>query len=189
MVHLSAVLGKYTDFSILRFLLQHSSTSFYVKELSKKLSVSPASVSKLMNSLDGCSIVVKEEVGNVHSYSLNNESPLVRQMKVFDTLLRFDEIQLIGKFLDLDEGISSIILYGSYADGSNDNKSDIDLLVVSETKADFSALLEKLSGAMNAEITLLQYKVSELNKLKREDSVFYSRLKETHILLYGAGLP
>ena len=48
------------------------------------------------------------------------------------------KINLIEDFLELDDTIISIPLYGSYANGTNDEKSDIDLLITFNEPSDLS---------------------------------------------------
>ena len=52
-------------------------------------------------------------------------------------MLEVQNLNLVNLFKERDETIISLALYGSFASGENDEKSDFDLLVISNQKKDF----------------------------------------------------
>lgn len=62
---------KYVRWKILAHFLGHPNSSFYVKEISRILGVSPGSVSTAVKSFEEWGLLTKEEKGLAHLYRLN----------------------------------------------------------------------------------------------------------------------
>ena len=178
---------KYAEWRVLKYLLESSRRS-YVNEVAKKADVSKGTASKALKYFEEVGVLKVEKLGNVKMYS-SIDSPLTRSLKKLIAISLIDEIGLVDQFLEKDSTLSSLALYGSFAEGTYDRKSDIDLLIVSENKNDFSELLDSLEKQSGREVTLLTYKISDLIKSRKSDPVFYENLKNNHEILYGAKLP
>jgi hypothetical protein len=187
MVHLIEQLQRHADWRLLNYMLRNPG-KISVNEAAKKARVSKGTASQTLSFLKQAGVLKLEKTGNLKRYSLV-DTFLTRELKRLSFLMELDRIDLVSAFLDEDPQIVSLILYGSFAEGSYDDKSDIDLLVVSETNHDFSGLLDKLESRFKREVSLLRYKLSDLPKLQKDDSVFYENLRSNHIILYGAKLP
>ncbi len=188
MVYLNNLFKKYKEWKILRFFLENCSSSFYVNETAQKLEVSSGSVSKFLKVLEKDNIMIKKKVGNSLLYKLNNELLIVKQLKVLIFLLNLDELDILKKFLKADDSITSILTYGSYASGENDEKSDIDLLIISNKKEKFLSLIHELEEKLKKTVNIEVYKFSEWKKLAEMNREFYQSIKENHLLLYGGEL-
>ena len=180
---------KYMDWKLLRIFLRTPDRGFYTKEITRQTGIGAGTVNNFLRNIQKDNILIKEVVGNVHLYKLNNELELVKHLKIVDTLLEFEQYNFIEQFLRLDGMINSIILYGSHANGENDSKSDIDLLFLVNKKKSYVALLQKLEKKLNKQISLQQMTIPEWQKLKEKDKIFYESILEKHIVLYGSGLP
>ena len=82
-----------------------------------------------------------------------------------------------------------MVLYGSYANGDNDSKSDIDLLLITNNKKNLTNLIQKLEARMKKIISIQKMNISEWQKLKEKDKIFYESILINHIVLYGSDLP
>jgi predicted nucleotidyltransferase len=188
-MYLKDMFEKYMDWKLLRIFLQYPDRGFYTKEISRQTGIGAGTVNNFLRNIQKDNILIKEIIGNVHLYKLNNELELVKHLKIFHTLLDFKQHDFIGKFLKSDETVSSIILYGSHANGENDSKSDIDLLFLVNQKRSYTPLLRTLEKKLNKQISLQQMTIPEWQKLKEIDKIFYESILEKHIILYGSGLP
>ena len=93
------------------------------------------------------------------------------------------------KFLEIDPNIISLALFGSYAEGSFDEKSDIDFLIVTgASKEMFIKAAKRLEEELEKEVSLSVLKLSEWRAMAKKGDAFYKRVVENHILLYGSGL-
>ena len=180
---------KYKDWKLLRIFLNHPDHGFYTKEISRQTGVGSGTVNNFLRNIHKDDILTKEIIGNVHLYRLNDELELVKQLKIFNTLLEFKQHKLIEQFLKEEVSIISIILYGSYANGENDSKSDIDLLLIVSNKKNFTNIIQGLEEKMKKAISIQIMNISEWQTLKEKDKIFYESIIINHIVLYGSGLP
>lgn len=181
--------NKYRDWKILKIFLDKPNHSFYTKEISRNTGIGSGTVNLFLKNIHKDNILTKEIVGNVHLYQLNNESFLVKQLKIFNTLLEFKKFKFIDGFLKENNEIISLILYGSYANGENDTKSDIDLLILVNRKREFIEVLQKLERKTKKRISTQVLTISDWEKIKQKDKIFYESILQNHIVLFGSGLP
>lgn len=93
------------------------------------------------------------------------------------------------KFLEIDSNIISLALFGSFEEGSFDEKSDIDFIIVtSERKEMFIKAAKILEEELEKEVSLSVLKLSEWRTMAQMDDAFYKRIVNNHILLHGSGL-
>lgn len=114
--------NSYVDWKILSHFLINPTTSFHIKQLSRILDVSPASVSKAVKYLEAEKVLVKEEIGLAHLYHLNHDNPIVAPLKKAYGLSFILSARPKEIFLEADPNIISMALFGSFADGSFDEK-------------------------------------------------------------------
>ena len=188
-MYLNEMFEKYKDWKLLRIFLQHPDHGFYTKEISRKTGVGSGTVNSFLRNIYKDHILTKEIVGNVHLYRLNNELELVKQLKIVATLLEFKQHKLTDQFLQADDTIISLILYGSHADGENDSKSDIDLLLLINKKKSFTHLVQHLEKKLKKSISIQMMTMHNWHELKEKDKIFYESILENHIVIYGTGLP
>lgn len=188
-MYFNEMLEKYKDWKLLRIFLENPDRDFYTKEISRQTRIGVGTVNNFLRNIHKDNILIKEIVGNVHLYRLNDELELVKQLKIFNTLLDFKQYNLIEQFLKVDNTIISIILYGSYANGENDSKSDIDLLFITNNKKNFTSIIQQLEEKMKKSISIQKMNISDWQTLKEKDRTFYESIIVNHIVLYGSGLP
>jgi predicted nucleotidyltransferase len=188
-MHIEEMFEKYKDWKILRIFLNNPDHSFYTKEISRDTGIGSGTVNVFLKNIHKDTILKKEIVGNVHLYSLNNESEIVKQMKTLSTIIDIKKIKLTEEFLKKDDTIISIILYGSHANGEYDSKSDIDLLLLVNKKTQFTKTIQKLESKLKKIISIQILTISDWQKIKEKDKIFYESVIRNHIILYGSGLP
>ncbi len=150
--------------------------SISVNNIASQLRLSKGLVSKYFQILLKQKILKKEKGKLVVS-----ETPLVRAIKI---LLNVKGIGagIFSKY----PFVTAVGLYGSCAKGENNEESDVDLWIrikdVEETKA--ASLTAEISKKIkNAKILLLSDK--RLEKIRKEDTMFYHSLAFGSIILYG----
>ena len=174
---------------VLTNFLSHPSTSIYVKQLSRKLELSPSGTHCALKKLADSEILLKEEMGKAHYYALNNALPFVKVLKTSYFLAWSQDWEIEKKFNEKDKSYISLILYGSYASGEYDEKSDVDLLLISlKSKDHFLSLLQKMETDLNKEVSLEVFSIAQWHKMKKENTIYYQEVKQNHILLSGNDL-
>jgi predicted nucleotidyltransferase len=188
-MYLDKMFEKYMDWKLLRLFLQYPDQGFYTKEIARKMTVGAGTVNIFLRNFHESDLLTKEVVGNVHVYRLNNESEIIKHLKTLHTLLEIQRYRLINQILSTNATITSIILYGSHANGENDSKSDIDLLLILNEKKSLTSLLQPLEKKLKKPIAVQMMTIPEWQQLKVKDKIFYESILEKHILLSGSGLP
>ena len=188
-MHIEEMFEKYKDWKLLKIFLNNPDYSFYTKEISRNTGIGSGTVNVFLKNIHKDNILKKEIVGNVHLYRLNNESEIVKQMKTLSIIMDFNKNKLIEEFLKNDDSIISIILYGSYANGEFDSKSDIDLIILVNKKKQFTDIIQKLESKIKKIISPQILTIADWQKIKEKDKIFYESILQNHIVLYGSGLP
>jgi predicted nucleotidyltransferase len=188
-VRLIELFRQYVKWKILSHFLANPNTSFHIKQLSRILNVSPASVSSAVKSFEEVGLLSKEEKGLAYIYRLESENSMVMPLKKAYGIAFVLSSEPKEKFLEIDPNIISLALFGSYAEGSFDEKSDIDFLIVtSKRKEMFIKAAKRLEEELEKEVSLSVLKLSEWRFMAKKGDAFYKRVVENHILLYGSGL-
>lgn len=175
---------------VLAFFLSNPSTSIYVKQLSRDLKISPSGTNKALKFLEKSKILFKEERGKAHYYFLNNELSFIKHLKISYFLAKIQGWKIEQKFKKQDEDLISLAVYGSYASGDFDERSDIDfLLISSKSKEHFLSLIQNVEKFFNREANLEVFNLSKWQKIRKENRIFYDDIIKNHILLAGSELP
>lgn len=180
---------KYVYWKILAHFLANPTTPSHVKEIARKLNISPSSASMAVRKYETDSLLIKEVKGNAHFYTLNLDSPVTKALKMTYALFIIMETKPAEHFLKADGNIISIALYGSYATGEYDEKSDVDFLVITLSQKELvvSAAME-LEQLINIPVNVSVFKLSQWQKMAREKDAFCLRVTENRVLLYGSDL-
>ena len=175
---------KFVGIKVLEYFLIYPTEKTYLKELAKKLQISPRSVKIYCDIFDKEGIIIREIKGNMHIFKTNNDNFRVREMKrtYFINLLADLNIEKIA------EECASIAIYGSYASGTYDEKSDIDILIIGNEKNVKRELVVDIMKKTDKEIQLNVISIIKWEKLKKENDYFVKNIIRNHVLIKGAEL-
>ena len=175
---------KFVGFKILEYFLKYPTEKTYLKQLAKKLQISPRSVKIYCDLFEKEDIIKRNITGNVHIFSTNNDNFRVKEMKraYFINLLAEMNIENIA------EEIASIAIYGSYASGNYDEKSDIDILIIGDEKNVKRELVLDIMKKIDKEIQLNVIPIIKWEKLKKDNDHFVKNIIRNHILIKGVEL-
>lgn len=187
MQYIYGLFEKYAELKILRFLLL-GGHALHLKEISRQAKTSPATVSKLMKGLEKDGLIERKIIGNTHVFKMKDESPIVKHLKVLINISIIMENKLIEQILGIDSNVASIALYGSFADGSNDEKSDIDILVMAETNSKFDSATRNFEKKTGKTTNIETFSILSWKKCKEKNRAFYDSVKSNHIVLHGGEL-
>jgi predicted nucleotidyltransferase len=186
---------KYVDFKILGLFLANPNTPYHVKEVSRKLGVSPASVSQALKYFENMGYMIKEEKGLAHIYHLNREHPVMVALKKAYGISLIQSTGPVEAFLQADPNIVSFALYGGYADGSFDEHSDIEFVAVAPSAIDkfsntrkFSEVRKTIEDKVGKPVAIFVATMSIWSAMKSANDPMYRKIMDNHILIYGNGL-
>ena len=171
------------DLRILSYFICNSSKEEHVNGIARAMRISSSSASISCRKLQKEGMLIKQARGNACFYSLNNANPLVRSLKrawFLETLLRYKQAWENDEFL-------SVALYGSYSSGEFIEKSDVDILVITNIpEKDVSSKFSHLKESMRAEILLTVFSLARWRDMAKKRDRFYEEVAANHLILYGS---
>ncbi|MFC1808041.1 nucleotidyltransferase domain-containing protein [Candidatus Omnitrophota bacterium] len=161
--------------AVLRSLAIYSGEDLYESQIAKNSKVSAGSTNQSLKKLLKRNMVLLEKKGNMNFYSLNLDNPLVRQFKVSHTIA-----SLAGLIHRLKSMAKIIILFGSCAEGTDTQDSDIDIAVVSQAEQETRKIVKKEN--ITREIQALIFAASDFMRLAENDKPLYERIQKGVVL-------
>lgn len=168
-MNISELLSTPEKERVLRRLL-YSSSEASLRQTARQAGVSAGQVHKYLSILRKRKLATGKKL---------NDAPLVKVLRLTENVAQLENIDAVGLVRSKLAGVEGIGLYGSWAKGTNDEKSDVDLwVVVKKEPSDLAVaktrrLLEEMSD-QKVDLTILT--PARLAKLKVSNPVFYSSL-------------
>ncbi len=156
---------------IIRYLGQRYRDGYYVREISRNLSLSLGSASQSLRTLEEAGLVSKKHRGRLVIYRANMQNFLLREFKILFTLLEIDPF-----ILNLKKVSSRIILFGSCAAGEDTIDSDIDIFIESDNKREVAMLHDRYQEDIPRKISPVILNSSEFRNLEIKDRPLYERI-------------
>ena len=171
---------------LLGFLFTHPGETFYLRELGTILNREPGNLCRELNKCEQEGLIISNKRGNQKFFSVNTGHPLFSDLKNIVAKTSGIESQL-RELIAKHDTITLALLYGSFAKGAENAKSDIDLLIVGETEeSKLIADLNKLEKKLKREINYVSFSDVEFRKKRKDKGGFLPLvLKEKHIVLKG----
>lgn len=148
---------KNKAYRILELFIDSPQNDFSLRGIARKLNISHATVIKYISILEDLKLIKKKEGALYPAYFANTENNKYRFYKKNHFIFKLTDSGLIEE-IQKEALPSSIILFGSIAKGTYNEKSDIDIFVESE---ECKINLNKYEKILNKEINLLFEKFSK----------------------------
>lgn len=169
-----------TQQRVLGLLFGQPDRSFTVSEVIAATGGGSGAVQRELRKLFEAGLVDLRPLGNQKRYQANPEAPIHDELvgMVRKTVGLADPLR--EALAPLTGAIAAAFVYGSIAKRSDTARSDIDLLVVSDTLtyADVVAVLHPLTGQLGREINPTLYSRTELAKRIEAGNAFVTRILE-----------
>lgn len=155
--------------------------------LVKDLDLSQKAIQNRLNRLEEEGVLKSEVSGRTKQFRLNPENILTRKvvtmvemMKFYDLVSQSFEIkEMITEILKATE--SYVLVYGSFADGTWDEESDLDVLIVGESKGSLKEIDEKYSR----EIHFMVLSEKEFKEGIKGNKPYIAEVLQNHIICRG----
>lgn len=185
---LAAALFSTTQQRVLGLLFGQPDRSFYATELITLTGGGSGAVQRELARLEQSGLVITSRQGTQKHYQANPQSPLFTELCGIAR-------KTVGLAEPLRQALKSrakeirmAFVYGSVAKRSDNARSDIDLMIVSDS-LDFPTvltLLQDAQGQLGREINPTIFKWNELRQRKDEESSFVSRvLAQPKLWVFG----
>ncbi len=166
----------------LNYFVENPYDKVYLREFSRKIQISLNSTQRFLDLFLKEGLILEERISNHRYFKANLDSVVFRQIKKTFFVKRVVDSGLVGA---LGKISSSVILFGSCAKGTNDLKSDIDLVVISKNKKEVYEIISKFQKKFSQELSPHVFTFSEWKKQKRENKAFYEDVVSEGIELSG----
>ncbi len=168
----------------------------YLRNISKKLKMNPSLVFNILNKLYNSKTVIKRNKGKEVQYSLEKNRDYELLIKLLEeyhlekiinqTNILKTVVNLLINNSELMDSAYKIYLFGSYVSGSSTEKSDIDILFVSENRKLISKACREISIIVGVDINPLIYSQkkfeSDLSKKEALLSSIINNIKNRAII-------
>ncbi len=175
MVDVFELMGSRSASRILVYFLEMPRGRFYLAQLIKNTGLSKNSAIKALKELEKTGILAREELGKTVLYGLERDNPVVKELK---KLLAISVAATAMK--DFAAAGCEAYLYGSAARGENDEKSDIDVLLICDRKG---GVVSRLSSIKDERIKPLIMTQMDYAALSRKDKPLYERIEKDKVRL------
>lgn len=163
---------------VLEFVLDNPTAEIKVRELARRLDLSPSHVSKTLK-------VLRNE-GIIKNNRVDLSFPLVRALKIFLNVKKLVEKNVIDKIKSLN--VNSAGVYGSWASGTNYEDSDLDIWIKVKKhpgEVKIASLVGEIRKSVGTNVQMLVLTPDNVERLKKEDPTFYYSLAFGSIVLCG----
>jgi len=169
---------------ILTFFFLNPKKSLYLKQLSDQLDLDKGNLSRYLNSLVNNGLLSSKEEGRQKYFSLNYHYPVLAELKKMIAINAGPEI-LLKEMLSKKNNLKKAYIFGSYASGKFNDKSDLDLMLIGDhDPIDIRREIIKLQKQFGREINTIDYTEAEYNrKIKEKDGFLKKVLSEPKIIL------
>ena len=182
----STLFGK-TRQAVLVLLFEQPDTRFYLREISRITGIAPSQLQNELNQLHQADLVCRENDGNRVIYQANTRHPIFGELQSIVAKTCGLPASIKAALLPLAADIQFAAIYGSLAKGSNNARSDVDLLIVGEASLEkVISLIHPLEQKSGREISVRLYARKEFAERKAKDDRFlYGVLNGPLITLLG----
>ena len=164
------------------FFLGNPYKEFYIRELAKKLKISPFATKKYADILVKEKLILEEKRANLRYLKANVKNLFYKYLKISYNVKKLLDSRFIEYLESNIANLTSITLFGSLAKGEDSEESDIDILIIGKQK---NLNLKEFENRMDKEITLHFFSWSEWNEKAKEDHHFYYEIINHGIALNG----
>jgi hypothetical protein len=175
---------NFVGFKVLEFFLTHPSVEIHLNELARNLEIARGSSKSYCDAFVDDGLILESSKGNLRLFRLNRDDFAVREIMKAYYLLKLKHLGIEN----LAEGCTSLAIYGSFARGEVDERSDLDLLVIGEeSNVDRDKFL-RLQDAFNREVQLTLLPYYKWETMKKEGDRFAESVLMKHVLVSGVEL-
>ncbi|UCE37351.1 MAG: nucleotidyltransferase domain-containing protein [Thermoplasmata archaeon] len=177
-------------FKVFSLFVGDYQNEIYGREAARELNMNQKTVSNVLLRLEKENILRSKTEGRNKVYRLNLSNPAlmhILSMVEEEKAVRFREESGLGRDL-IDEIIKSrsplVIIFGSYADGTQKKNSDVDVLALSPFDADLS----DVQKFYKIKASVKEYTEEEFREALKSGDFLITEVMRKHIVLVGSDI-
>jgi len=127
------------DNRVLKYFYDNPGQKIHLRELARQTGLSPTGASKMLKQLVREDLVVEEKTKLAAFYRPNYSNQQFYTYKKTHNLLKLKTSELLSDLIEFYQRPDAIVVFGSYANGTDTEDSDIDILVITKKTGKFNA--------------------------------------------------
>ena len=128
------MITKDNNYRVMELFFKSPTKGFHMREMARLTGLSSTGIIKIIKKLKKEKILISEKTRNVELVKPDFEGRFVLLKRLYNLCSLYD-LKLVDFLREHFEMPKAIILFGSYADGTDNENSDIDIAVVTNKKA------------------------------------------------------
>ena len=162
--------------AILQLYFSHPEKKYYLRQLERILHFPVQNIRRELINLEKNGMFEREKSGNQVYYFINRKSPVYSDIRNIISKTIGIENQL-RESLSGVSGIKKAFIFGSFANGTQDSLSDIDIMIVGDVNEDvLIERISKLENKIEREINYHIYGEKEFGERRKEENSFVSKI-------------
>ncbi|MFH1073897.1 MAG: nucleotidyltransferase domain-containing protein [Candidatus Firestonebacteria bacterium] len=157
---------------VLTLLFSNTDVRHYTRELERELGYSSGNIRRELLKLQSEGLLKTEKQGNALFYFIDKSYPLYNEIK--SIISKTSGVEgLLRNLINKEEEISKAFIYGSYAGGTENGNSDIDLIIIGEiNEKEFLKEIRSIEVKIGREINYTLYSKKEFESKSKEKGGF-----------------
>lgn len=147
---------------VVEWFLKNPTKTAHIREIARLTGFSPAGALKALKKLIKQDLIIETRTKVVTNYQANRESPKWSPLKKAYNFYSLYASGLVEELVNSYEEPEAIVLFGSYAHGTDAEKSDIDVAIV--TSSEITADLSKFENVLMRKINIIELDISKAKK-------------------------
>ena len=188
------MVGKTTsNMKIVAIYRRDYTTSLHVRAMAKLLGTSHVTILPHLKLLEKIKVLQHEKVGRNKQYLLNKANILTKyylttaeQLAAISYLEKNFTIKKLAENLNSLDTSNPLILFGSYADNSATDESDIDLFSIGTLTKDQMNQIKKFEATFGKKINVKTATAENFNAALRTGDILIKEIVRNHIILRNA---
>ena len=177
-----------TQQRVLGLLFGQPSRSFFATEIMSLVGAGRGAVQRELLRLKVSGLVTVKKIGNQKHYQASRDSPIYEELcSIIRKTIGLQE-PLRSALAEVQERLQVVILYGSTVKGVDTARSDIDVLVVSDslTLGEMISLFSPVESLLDRRINCTIYTPREFDDRRRKENPFITHIiGEPFVILAG----
>lgn len=166
-----------TTLKVLETFFSNPIEDFHEREVMRRSCISKGSANAILRKLTKLELLNREKRGRMVFYRFNIKNIVARHLKILFNIWELKEI--VDKLKDKSK---KIVLFGSCAEGTDVEDSDIDILVIAGERKTIKKIISGFNRKGKRMISHVILDFNEFTKMRREDAAFYERVDRGIVL-------
>ena len=167
---------------LFKHLLLPPTPQLHLRELARLSSLAVGTIQREVKILLSAGVIQERRDGNRLYFEADKSNPIFQELQSM-TLKTTGASEVIRKAVGLIQGIDFSFIYGSFADGTADHASDIDLIVIGKCGLrKLSSPLREASEKINREINPTVYTANHFKERFKKGDAFLTQVFESEKL-------